>query len=145
MVKRISECDTNWNDLQTLALADQMCVDDFAPIASSCRTMDDFENGAKEIIFNKIDSCKQNAETLDPNNNLQLFVLAALDHVDINKLLQVVTNCFESELRVARLESRVNNIYNLILEKKNRRQINERSTTDANTVELAAFDIATKF
>lgn len=141
MAKKISECDSCWADLQTLALADQLCVDDFTPMVSNCRTMDDFETGAKEVVMNKINGCKDNL-CLDPNNDAQLFILAALDNVDIDKIVQVAATCFPCELRLCRLESKLNNVLKLIEEKK---KINERETTPAHDGEVAAMDIAMKF
>lgn len=150
MVKRISECSDCWADLQTLALADQLCLDDFAPVVSNCATMDDFEAGAKEVVMNKINSCKSCADSLclDKNDSMQLLVLAALDKVDIDKIIQVVASCFPLEMRLCRLESKVNNICKIITERKQRvygNIINERGNTPATDGELAAFDIAVNF
>lgn len=141
MAKRISECDSCWADLQTLALADQLCIDDFAPMVSNCRTMDDFETGAKEVVMNKINGCKDSV-CLDPNDDAQLFVLAALDNVDIDKIVQVAASCFPCELRLCRLESKLNNVLKLIEEKK---KTNERETTPAHDGEVAAMDIDMNF
>jgi hypothetical protein len=150
MVKRISECSDCWADLQTLAIADQLCADDFAPVVSNCTTMDDFETGAKEVVMNKINACKSDADNLclDPNDNMQLLILAALDNVDVDKIIQTAASCFPLEIRLCQLESKMNNIYKLIEERKQNRVgkiINEREDTPANDGELAAFDIAMNF
>lgn len=150
MVKRISECSDCWADLQTLAIADQLCVDDFAPVVNNCETMSDFKNGAKEVVMNKINACKSSADNLclDPNNNMQLLILAALDNVDVDKIIKVAASCFPLELRLCRLESKVNRICKVIEEQKQRRTVKtvyERGTTPAHNGELAAFDIAVNF
>ena len=150
MVKRISECSDCWADLQTLALADQLCVDDFAPVVSNCTTMNDFETGAKEVVMNKINACKSDADNLclDPNDNMQLLILAALDNVDVDKIIQAAASCFPLEIRLCQLESKMNNIYKLIEERKQNRVgkiTNERGDTPAHDGEVAAMDVATKF
>lgn len=147
MVKRISECDSNWLDLQTLALADQLYVDDFAPVVNNCQTMDDFETGAKEVVMNKIGSCRDNVcdLELDPNNDLQLLILAALDNIDIDKIVQVAASCFPQELRICRLESRLNNLCKVIESRKASKSVNEKEDTPAHDGEVAAIDIETKF
>lgn len=150
MVKRISECSDCWADLQTLAIADQLYADDFAPVVSNCTTMDDFETGAKEVVMNKINACKSDADNLclDPNDNMQLLILAALDNVDVDKIIQAAASCFPLEIRLCQLESKMNNIYKLIEERKQNRVgkiTNERGDTPAHDGEVAAMDIATKF
>lgn len=150
MVKRISECSDCWADLQTLAIADQLCADDFASVVSNCTTMNDFETGAKEVVMNKINVCKSDSDNicLDPNDNMQLLILAALDNVDIDKIVQAAASCFPLEIRLYQLESKMNNICKLIEEQKPSRAgkiTNERGDTPVHDGEVAAMDIATKF
>ena len=142
MVKRISECDDQWANLQTLALADKMDADAFRPMINKCSSLDDFELKVRNCVDDNINACKANACELDPNNNTQLYVLAALDGIDVDAIVQAVMNYLSPELRILRLESRVNKLCSLYLEKQVK---NERGTTPAHDGQVAAFDIATKF
>ena len=112
MSKKISECDSNWTNTPTMFIADKLYVDDFIPMVNTCSTVDEFNTGAKEIIMNKIGSYKSYIDDtcLDPNNDLKLLAISALDNVDVEKILQVVTSCFQQEILLYQLESRVRNI-----------------------------------
>lgn len=112
MSKKISECDNNWTNTPTMFIADKLYVDDFIPMVNKCSTVDEFNTGAKEIIMNKIGSCKSYIDDiyLDPNNDLKLLAISALDNVDVEKILQVVTSCFQQEILLYQLENRVRNI-----------------------------------
>lgn len=112
MSKKISECDNNWTNTPTMFIADKLYVDDFIPMVNTCSTVDEFNTGAKEIIMNKIESYKSYIDDicLDPNNDLKLLAISALDNVDVEKILQVVTSCFQQEILLYQLESKVRNI-----------------------------------
>lgn len=112
MSKKISECDSNWTNTPTMFIADKLYVDDFIPIVNTCSTVDEFNTGAKEIIMNTIESYKSYTDDtcLDPNNDLKLLAISALDNVDVEKILQVVTSCFQQEILLYQLESKVRNI-----------------------------------
>lgn len=112
MSKKISECDNNWTNTPTMFIADKLYVDDFIPMVNTCSTVDEFNTGAKEIIMNKIESYKSYVDDicLDPNNDLKLLAISALDNVDVEKILQVVTSCFQQEILLYQLESKVRNI-----------------------------------
>ena len=112
MSKKIFECDNNWTNTPTMFIADKLYVDDFIPMVNTCSTVDEFNTGAKEIIMNKIGSYKSYIDDtcLDPNNDLKLLAISALDNVDVEKILQVVTSCFQQEILLYQLESRVSNI-----------------------------------
>lgn len=112
MSKKISECDNNWTNTPTMFIADKLYVDDFIPMVDKCSTVDEFNAGAKEIIMNKIGSCKSYIDDiyLDPNNDLKLLAISALYNVDVEKILQVVTSCFQQEILLYQLENRVRNI-----------------------------------
>ena len=112
MSKKISECDNNWTNAPTMFIADKLYVDDFIPMVNTCSTVDEFNTGANEIIMNKIESCKSYIDDtcLDPNNDLKLLAISALDNVDVEKILQVVTSCFQQEILLYQLESKVRNI-----------------------------------
>lgn len=112
MSKKISECDNNWTNTPTMFIADKLYVDDFIPMVNTCSTVDEFNTGAKEIIMNKIGSFKSHIDDacLDQNNDLKLLAISALDNVDVEKILQVVTSCFQQEILLYQLESKVRNI-----------------------------------
>lgn len=112
MSKKISECDNNWTNTPTMFIADKLYVDDFIPMVNTCSTVDEFNTGAKEIIMNTIESYKSYVDDicLDPNNDLKLLAISALDNVDVEKILQVVTSCFQQEILLYQLESKVRNI-----------------------------------
>ena len=112
MSKKISECDNNWTNIPTMFIADKLYVDDFIPMVNTCSTVDEFNTGAKEIIMNTIESYKSYVDDicLDPNNDLKLLAISALDNVDVEKILQVVTSCFQQEILLYQLESKVRNI-----------------------------------
>lgn len=112
MYKKISECDNNWTNTPTMFIADKLYVDDFIPMVNTCSTVDEFNTGAKEIIMNKIGSYKSYIDDicLDPNNDLKLLAISALDNVDVEKILQAVTSCFQQEILLYQLESKVRNI-----------------------------------
>ena len=112
MSKKISECDNNWTNAPTMFIADKLYVDDFIPMVNTCSTVDEFNTGANEIIMNKIGSYKSYIDDicLDPNNDLKLLAISALDNVDVEKILQVVTSCFQQEILLYQLESKVRNI-----------------------------------
>ena len=100
MAKRISECDDQWANLQTLALADKMNVDAFKPMLNNCSSLDDFELQVRNCIADNIDACRADACTLDPDNDAQLYVLAALDDIDIDSIVQAVMNYFVHKIPV---------------------------------------------
>lgn len=112
MSKKISECDNNWTNIPTMFIADKLYVDDFIPMVNTCSTIDEFNTGANEIIMNKIESYKSYIDDicLDQNNDLKLLAISALDNVDVEKILQVVTSCFQQEILLYQLESKVRNI-----------------------------------
>ena len=112
MSKKISECDNNWTNAPTMFIADKLYVDDFIPMVNTCSTVDEFNTGANEIIMNKIGSCKSYIDDicLDANNDFKLLAISALDNVDVEKILQVVTSCFQQEILLYQLESKVSNI-----------------------------------
>lgn len=112
MSKKISECDNNWTNIPTMFIADKLHIDDFISMVNTCSTVDEFNTGAKEIIMNKIESYKSYIDDtcLDPNNDLKLLAISALDNVDVEKILQVVTSCFQQEILLYQLESKVRNI-----------------------------------
>ena len=112
MSKKISECDNNWTNIPTMFIADKLYVDDFIPMVNTCSTVDELNTGSKEIIMNKIESYKSYVDDicLDPNNDLKLLAISALDNVDVEKILQVVTSCFQQEILLYQLESKVRNI-----------------------------------
>lgn len=112
MSKKISECDNNWTNTPTMFIADKLYVDDFIPMVNKCSTVDEFNTGAKEIIMNRIGSYKSYIDDtcLDPNNDLKLLAISALDNVDVEKILQAVTSCFQQEILLYQLESKVRNI-----------------------------------
>ena len=111
MGKRVSECCDQWDDLQTMALADKMDVDAFKPSLNNCSSLDDYELKVRNCINNNIETCKSDFGELDPNNTTQLLVLAALSNVDIDKLVNVIMSFYEPQLRILSLESRVNKLY----------------------------------
>ena len=112
MSKKISECDNNWTNAPTMFIADKLYVDDFIPMVNTCSTVDEFNTEANEIIMNKIGSCKSYIDDtcLNQNNDLKLLAISALDNVDVEKILQVVTSCFQQEILLYQLESKVRNI-----------------------------------
>lgn len=112
MSKKISECDNNWTNTPTMFIADKLYVDDFIPMVNKCSTVDEFNTGAKEIIMNKIGSYKSYIDDicLESNNDLKLLAISALDNVDVEKILQVVTSCFQQEILLYQLENKVRNI-----------------------------------
>lgn len=112
MSKKISECDNNWTNTPTMFIADKLYVDDFILMVNKCSTVDEFNTGAKEIIMNKIGSCKSYIDDicLDQNNDLKLLAITALNNVDVEKILQVVTSCFQQEILLYQLENKVRNI-----------------------------------
>lgn len=112
MSKKISECDNNWTNTPTMFIADKLYVDDFIPMVDKCSTIDEFNTGAKEIIMNKIESYKSYIDNtyLDSNNDMKLLASTALDNVDVEKILQVVTSCFQQEILLYQLENKVRNI-----------------------------------
>lgn len=112
MSKKISECDNNWTNTPTMFIADKLYVDDFIPMVNKCSTVDEFNTGAKEIIMSKIGSCKSYIDDicLDQNNDLKLLAITALNNVDVEKILQVVTSCFQQEILLYQLENKVRNI-----------------------------------
>ena len=143
MIKKVSECCDQWNDMQTLALADKMDIDAFKPSLNNCSSLDEYELNTRNAINNYIDSCRDCANELDPNNTVQIMALAALNNVDVEKILDVIMSYYAPQIRVLRIESRVNKLYKRFVESK--QMTNERSTTPANDGELAAFDIALNF
>ena len=112
MSKKISECDSNWTNAPTMFIADKLYVDDFIPMVNTCSTVDEFNTGANEIIMNKIGSYRSYIDDtcLNQNNDLKLLAISALDNVDVEKILQVVTLCFQQEILLYQLESKVRNI-----------------------------------
>jgi hypothetical protein len=142
MTKRLIECCDQWDDLQTMAFANDIDVDAFKPMIMDCSSIDDFELKVKDCIDDKLCGYKDHFTELDTDDNSQLYILAALDNVNIDKLVSIVMDYLSPDLRLLRLESRVNKLYSLIVEKKS---TNERGTTEPYEGELAAFDIATNF
>lgn len=143
MGKKVSECCDQWNDLQTMTLADRMDIDAFKPAMNNCASLDDYELKVRNCIDDNIEACKTDVCALDPNNDMQLMALAALSCIDINKLVNVIMSYYAPQLRILSLEHRVSKLYKQIVESK--QMTNERGTTPANDGELAAFDIAVNF
>lgn len=142
MPKKLSECCDQWSDLQTLALADKMDVDAFRPLFNNCSSLDELKLKLKNCINDQISGYKDHFCELDLNDNSQLYILAALDNININQLVKTIMCYFAPESCLVRLEGRVNKLYHLIVEKQS---IREKSTTEPYEGELAAFDIATNF
>lgn len=142
MTKRLIECCDQWEDLQTMVFANDVDADAFRPMIIDCPSIDDFELKVKDCLNDKICGYKDHFAELDAEDNSQLYILAALDNINIDKLVGLVMDYLSPDLRLLRLESRVNKLYGLIVEKKS---TNERSTTEPYEGEFAAFDIATKF
>lgn len=143
MGKRISECCDQWNNLQTMALASKMDADTFKPTINNFSSLDEFENDIRDQIESNIDSCRSEFGELDPENTMQIFALAALNDVDVDQIVNTILNYYEPQVRILRIESRVNNLYKRFIESK---QIKiERETTPAHDGESAAFDIKTNF
>lgn len=143
MGKKVSECCDQWGDLQTMLLADRMDIDAFKPALNNCSSLDDYELKVRNDIEDNIDMCRADTGTLDSNNMAQLMALAALDCIDIDKLVKVIMSFYMPQIRVCAIESRVNKLYKRLVESK---QItNERGTTPAHDGEMAAFDIAMNF
>jgi hypothetical protein len=143
MGKKVSECCDQWDDLQTMALADKMDIDAFKPSLNNCSSLDDYELKIRNCIDDNIEACKADAGELDPNNTMQLMVLAALSNINIDKLVNVIKSFYAPQIRVLSLESRINKLYKKIVESK--QMTNERETTPAHDGEVAAMDIAMKF
>jgi hypothetical protein len=143
MGKKVSECCDQWNDLQTMALADKMDIDAFKPSMNNCSSLDDYELNVRNDIEGNIQSCRDEFGELDPNNTLQIMALASLNNIDVDQLVKVILGCYESQTHVLSLESRVNKLYERFVESK--LVTNERETTPAHDGEVAAMDIATKF
>ena len=143
MGKKVSECCDQWGDLQTMALADKMDIDAFKPSLNNCSSLDEYELKIRNCVDDNIESCKADAGELDPNNTIQLMVLAALNNIDVDKIVDVIKSFYAPQLRVLSLESRVNKLYKRFVESK--QMTNERETTPAHDGEVAAMDIAMKF
>ena len=143
MGKKVSECCDQWNDLQTMALADKMDVDAFKPSLNNCSSLDDYELKVRNGVEDNIDQCRSEFGELDPNNTVQLMAIAALDCVDVDAIVKAIMGFYRPQLCVLSLEKRVNKLYNRFVESKSR--VNERETTPAHDGEIAAFDIKTKF
>lgn len=142
MTKKLSECCDQWSDLQTLALADKMDVDAFRPLFNNCSSLDELKLKLKNCINDQISGYKDHFCELDLNDNSQLYILAALDNINIDQLVKAIMRYFALESCLVRLEGRVNKLYHLIVEKHS---ISEKSTTEPHEGELAAFDISTNF
>lgn len=142
MGKRLTECCDQWGDLQTMILADNMCDAQFEPLLNNCDSLEDFECKVKNNICNQIEDNKALCNVIS-DDTLRMLALSALMNVDVDKLIQIVLTCFEPQLKIFKLESRVNNICKHIYEKRNLKL--ERETTPAADGELAAFDIAVNF
>lgn len=143
MTKRISECCDQWDDLQTMLFADELCDDEFEPIVQTCQSYNDFEDSVKDHICGKLDQCKDDCNIAASDDALRNMALAALSTVDVNKLVEVVASCFESELRIFKLEKRVNELY-ARFSRQNRIK-NERSTTSPHEGDILAFNIQKTF
>lgn len=143
MGKKVSECCDQWNDLQTMALADKMDVDAFKPSLNNCSSLDDYELNVRNGVEDNIDQCRSEFGELDPNNTEQLMAIAALNCVDVDAIVKAIMGFYRPQLCVLSLESRVNKLYNRFVEGKSR--VNERETTPAHDGEIAAFDIKTNF
>lgn len=143
MAKKVSECCDQWNNLQTMELASKMDADAFKPTINNCSSLDEFENDIRGQIENNIDSCRSEFGELDPENTMQIFALAALNEVDVDQILNAILNYYEPQVRILRIESRVNNLYKRFVESKQIKT--ERETTPAHDGEIAAFDIKTNF
>ena len=111
MGKKVSECCDKWNNMQTMALADRMDVDAFKPTINNCSSLDDYELKIRELVNSNIEDCKSLANELDPNNILQIMILASLNDIDINQIVNTIMNFYEPQLKVYRLESKVNSLY----------------------------------
>lgn len=141
-MKKLTECFDQWDNLPTYVLADTTDVDQYRPMLKGCNSLDDFEDKVCANVIDKVDDCRKNAQNLECDPTIKLMLLASIEDVNINDLVQKIMSCFSNELRIFKLESRVNQLYNLMLEKK---QANERSTTSPHEGDMLAFNIATKF
>jgi len=143
MIKRVLECCDQWEDIQTMVIADKMNIDAFKPLLNNCSSLDDYELKVRNCIDDNIKACRSDLGEIDPNNTTQMLVLAALSNVNVDKLVNVIMSFYEPQLRVLSLESRVNKLYKRFVESK--LMTNERETTPAHDGEVVAMDIATKF
>ena len=143
MGKKISECCDQWSNLQTMALADKMEVDDFKPIINNCSSIEELDDQVRDSVNNSIENCRQEFGELDPNNTMQIMALASLNNIDVDQLVKIILGCYESRVRLYKLESRVNRLYERFV--KSASTVNERESTPAHDGEVAAMDIAMKF
>lgn len=143
MSNKLSTYCDQWNDLQTMLFANELCDDEFDQIVKNCDSYSEFECDTKDYICNKLDKCKSDCTIEISDEVLRQMALAALSAVDVDKLVEVVSKCFESELRVFKLEKRVNELYSKIYRLKHVK--NERSTTKPYEGDLLAFNIQKKF
>ena len=141
-MKKLTECFDQWDNLPTYVLADDTDADQYRPMLKGCNSLDDFEDKVRCDIINKVNACKADANDVECNPTIKLMLLASIEDVDVNQLVKCVMNYFDKDLRIFKLESRVNNLYNLLVEKK---QANERSTTSPHEGDMLAFNIKTKF
>lgn len=141
-MKKLTECFDQWDNLPTYVLADDIDVNQYHSMIKNCNSYDDFQAKVYADITDKIDDCRKSAQDLECDSKIKLILLASIEDIDVTQIVNRILGCYESNLRIFKLESRVNRLYNLMLEKKG---LNERSTTSPHEGDLFAFNIATKF
>ena len=58
MSNKLSTYCDQWNDLQTMLFANELCDDEFDQIVKNCDSYSEFECDTKDYICNKLDNCK---------------------------------------------------------------------------------------
>lgn len=142
MVKRISECYDQWENIPTYSLADEINADCYKPLLNNCSSYDDFQDKVRADVTDKVNNCKQTACDIEMSPMMNMILLSAIDSISIDNIVQAVMNCYAPDLRIFKLEQRLDRLYNLLLEKKS---VTERSTTSPHEGDILAFNIATKF
>lgn len=141
-MRKLTECFDQFDSLATYILADDIDVDQYRPMLNKCNSLDDFEDQVCADVTSKVHDCKKDAEVVNCSPTVKLMLLASIEDVDIDKIVKGIMSCYDKELRIFKLESRLNKLYKLMVEKK---KINERSTTSPHEGDIVAFNIATKF
>lgn len=139
--KRLVECFDQWND-QTCALAEYIDSDDFQSLADDCKSYSDFQCQAKDKVTGIVDTLKQQAaECQIESPTLNMILIASLNGIEIDKIVDAICNCYESDLRLLKISDRVNKLYEQFVKAKESKVIVERNTTPAHDGEVAAMDI----
>lgn len=142
MTKKVTECFDQWENIPTYSFADEIDADNYKPLLNNCSSYDDFHDKVHNDITDKLKVCTQNISSMDANSMITMMLLYSLSNVSVENIVKAVMNYYDAELRIFKIEKRVNKLYNIILEKK---QANERSTTSPHEGDILAFNIATKF